>query len=97
MHIAASKPLALNIEKLDKNLIKKEREIQIETIKSSGKPNNILEKILEGKMKKYYSESVLLDQPYILDLDKTVKQIITEFSKKNYFEIIDYKSIMLNS
>ena len=97
MHIAASKPLALNIEKLDKNLIEKEREIQIETIKSSGKPNNILEKILEGKMKKYYSESVLLDQPYILDLDKTVKQIITEFSKKNYFEIIDYKSIMLNS
>jgi len=97
MHIAASKPLALNIEKLDKNLIKKEREIQIETIKSSGKPNNIVEKILEGKMKKYYSESVLSNQPYILDLDKTVKQIITEFSKKNYFEIIDYKSIMLNS
>ena len=97
MHIAASKPLALNIEKLDKNLIKKEREIQIETIKSSGKPNNILEKILEGKMKKYYSESVLLDQPYILDLDKTVKQIITEFSKINNFEIIDYKLIVLNS
>ena len=97
MHIAASKPLALDIEKLDKNLIKKERSIQIETIKSSGKPNNIVDKILEGKMKKYYSESVLLNQPYILDLDKTVKQIITEFSIKNYFEIIDYKSIMLNS
>ena len=97
MHIAASKPFALSIEKLNKNLIKKEREIQIETIKSSGKPNNILEKILEGKMKKFYSDSVLLEQPYILDLDKTVKQIITEFSKINNFEIIDYKSIMLNS
>ena len=97
MHIAASKPFALSIEKLNKNLIKKEREIQIETIKSSGKPNNILEKILEGKMKKFYSDSVLLCQPYILDLDKTVKQIITEFSKRNNFEIIDYKLIVLNS
>ena len=97
MHIAASKPFALSIEKLNKNLIKKEREIQLETIKSSGKPNNILEKILEGKMKKFYSDSVLLEQPYILDLDKTVKQIITEFSKINNFEIIDYKLIVLNS
>jgi len=97
MHIAASKPFALSIEKLNKKLIKKEREIQIETIKSSGKPNNILEKILEGKMKKFYSDSVLLEQPYILDLDKTVKQIITEFSKINNFEIIDYKLIVLNS
>jgi len=97
MHIAASKPFSLSIEKLNKNLIKKEREIQIETIKSSGKPNNILEKILEGKMKKFYSDSVLLEQPYILDLDKTVKQIITEFSKRNNFEIIDYKLIVLNS
>ena len=97
MHIAASKPIALSIEKLNKNLINKEREIQIETIKSSGKPNNILEKILEGKMKKFYSDSVLLEQPYILDLDKTVKQIITEFSKINNFEIIDYKLIVLNS
>ena len=97
MHIAASKPFALSIEKLNKNLIKKEREIQIETIKSSGKPNNILEKILEGKMKKFYSDSVLLEQPYILDLDKTVKQIITEFSKRNNFEIIDYKLILLDS
>jgi elongation factor Ts len=97
MHIAASKPFALSIEKLNKNLIKKEREIQIETIKSSGKPNNILEKILEGKMKKFYSDSVLLEQPYILDLNKTVKQIITEFSKINNFEIIDYKLIVLNS
>ena len=97
MHIASSKPFALSIEKLNKNLIKKEREIQIETIKSSGKPNNILEKILEGKMKKFYSDSVLLEQPYILDLDKTVKQIIIEFSKINNFEIIDYKLIVLNS
>jgi len=97
MHIAASKPLALNIEKLDKNLIKKEREIQLETIKFSGKPDNIAEKILEGKMKKFYSESVLLNQSYILDLDKTVNQKIAEFSKNNFFEIIDYKLIVLNS
>ena len=97
MHIAASKPLALNIEKLDKNLIKRERSIQIETIKSSGKSDEIAEKILEGKMKKFYSESALLFQPYILDLDKTVGQTIDEFSKRNSFEIIDYKLIVLDS
>jgi elongation factor Ts len=96
-HIAASKPLALNVNGLDEDLIKKEKTIQFETIKSSGKPENIIEKILEGKMKKFYSESTLLNQKYILDPDKTVSEALIEFSKKNKFEILDYRLLVLQS
>jgi len=97
MHIAASKPLALNMDSLDKNLIEKEKQVQLETIKSSGKPSNIFGKILEGKMKKFYSESTLLNQNYILDPEKTVDDIILNFSKENKFDIIEYNLIALGS
>jgi len=97
MHIAASKPLALDADSLDKELIKKEKEIQLETIKSSGKPENIIEKILEGKMKKFYSESTFLNQKYILDPNKTILEVLIEFSKKNKFEVLDYKLLILKS
>ena len=97
MHIAASKPLALDTDKLDKELIEKEKEIQLETIKSSGKPENIIEKILEGKMKKFYSESTFLNQKYILDPERTVSETLNEFSKKNKFEILDYRLLVLQS
>ena len=97
MHIAASKPLAISIDKLDEILVSKEKEIQIESIKSSGKPDNIVEKILEGKMQKFYSESTFYDQQYILDSDKKVKQIISDFSKNNKFEVIDYQLVVLGS
>ncbi len=96
MHIAASKPDALDTNLLDKDLVAKEKEFQIENIKSSGKPDNIIEKILEGKMKKFYSESTLLNQQYVIDPDKTVKEIINDFSKKSKFQLIDYKLIMIN-
>ena len=97
MHIAASKPLSINVESLDKELIKREKDIQLDLIKSSGKPENIIEKILEGKMKKFYSESTLLNQNYILDPDLTVDKVIKEFSKKNNFEIINYNLVSLGS
>ena len=97
MHIAASKPLALNVEDLNKELIEKEREIQLDLIKSSGKPENIIEKILDGKMNKFYSESTLLNQNYILDPDLTVENAINEFSKKNNFEVINYNLVSLVS
>jgi len=95
MHIAASKPLSLNIDQLDKELIAKETEIQLEGIKSSGKPENIIDKILEGKMNKFYSESTLLNQQYILDPDKKVYEIIKDFSETNKFEIAEYHLMVL--
>jgi len=97
MHIAASKPLAIDVNNLDLSLIKNEKDIQMATIKSSGKPDKIIDKILEGKMKKYFSEVTLLNQPYILDTDKNVRKIISEFSQKNTFEILGFKLFILGS
>ena len=78
-------------------LLGKEREIQLDLIKSSGKPESIIEKILDGKMNKFYSESTLLNQNYILDPDLTVEKVINEFSKKNNFEVINYNLVSLVS
>ena len=97
MHIAASKPLSINIEQLDQDLIEKERKVQLETIKSSGKPDNIIEKILDGKMKKFYSESTLLNQPYIFEPEKSVNELLNSFSNENKFNIVDYKLIVIGS
>ena len=90
MHIAASKPLALDIEHLDNKLLEKERAVQLEIIKESNKPNNIVEKILNGKMKKFYSESTFMNQRYIMDSEKTISDILNNFSKENKFKIINY-------
>ena len=93
MHIAAMKPESIDINDLDKNLVSNEEKIQKELILNSGKPSNIVEKILEGKMKKYFSEVTLLNQNYILDQDKTVRDIINQHSNYEYslisFELIN--------
>ena len=95
MHIAASKPLALEKNELESSFVEKEKEIQKATIKSYGKPDNIVEKILEGKMNKFYSEVTLFNQPYIFDLDKTVEKTISEFSSKHSFNISQFKLFVL--
>ena len=94
MHIAAMKPESIDISDLDKNLIKNEENIQRELILNSGKPSNIVEKILEGKMKKFYSEVTLLNQKYILDQDKSVSEITNQFSKSD-FNLISFELISL--
>ena len=97
MHIAASKPLALDINELDSILVEKEKEILLATIKSSGKADNIIEKILEGKMNKYFSEVTLLNQPYIFDTDKKVRKVVSEFSSNNLFNILNFELFVLES
>ena len=94
MHIAAMKPESLDIKELDKNIIDKEEKIQRELILNSGKPSNIVDKILNGKMNKFYSEVTLLNQTYILDQDKTVRNIIEENSNSN-FKLNSFKLISL--
>ncbi len=93
MHIAAMKPEALDTNDLDNKLVSNEEKIQRELILNSGKPSNIVDKILEGKMKKFYSEVTLFNQTYILDQDKTVRQVIEQHSKFEYklisFELIN--------
>ena len=97
MHIAASKPLAIDINNLDKEMVSKEKELQLETIKSSGKPKEIIEKILEGKMKKFYSESTFYNQQYILDSDKTINEVLKDFSTNNKFEVLKYNLVVLGN
>jgi len=98
MQIAALKPLSIDIENLDEDLIKKEKEIQLESIKSSGKPDHILSKILEGKMKKFFSEVTLVNQNFIFDDEKTVNDIIAEFNSRNgKFKVIDFSLFILGS
>ena len=97
MHIAASKPLALDVDKLDLSLIEKERDVQLATIKSSDKADNIIEKILEGKMNKFFSEVTLLNQPYIFDTNKNVRTVVSEFSSNNLFNILNFELFVLAS
>ena len=88
------KPESLDIPDLDDKIIKNEEKIQRELIINSGKPSSIVDKILEGKMKKFYSEVTLLNQSYILDQDKTVRDVINDFNK-NDFKLISYDLISL--
>jgi elongation factor Ts len=95
MHIAASKPEAMDIDNLPSELIEGEKKIQEEMIKDSGKPSNVMEKILDGKMKKFYSEVTLLNQNFVIDTDKTVKEAIIDFNLSNNFNLKDYILISL--
>ncbi len=94
MHIAAMKPESLDVNDLDKNIVDNEEKIQRELILNSGKPENIVNKILEGKMKKFFSEVTLFNQNYILDQDKTIRNVIEQYSKSN-FKLISFELISL--
>ena len=87
MHIAALKPEAIDENNLEQTTIDKELNIQKELIASSGKPENVIDKILEGKMKKFYSEVTLLNQSFVLDPEKSVKEVINSNHKDKKFEI----------
>ena len=95
MHIAASKPEAMDIDMLPNELIESEKKIQEDMIKDSGKPSNVMEKILEGKMKKFYSEVTLLNQNFVIDNDKTVKEAIMDFNSSNNLTLKNYILISL--
>lgn len=78
LQIAASKPLFIKSEDIPEAVAKKEKEIYMEQAKASGKPKQILEQMIEGKWKKYQQESCLLEQPWIKDENKKIKDLITE-------------------
>jgi len=92
MHIAAASPISLNINDLDKNLIKKEKDIILEQINDNTKDQSILDKIIDGKMRKFYNEIVLLEQKFIIDdkikvidyIEHTAKELGGEINIKNF-------------
>jgi len=78
MQIAATNPVAVSQKDVPEDLIIKEKEIYLSQAKDSGKPANILDKIVEGRVQKFYQEICLLEQPFIKDPDKHVGDLITE-------------------
>ena len=80
MHITATKPMALNKDEIDSETIEREKNIFAEQMKN--KPANIIEKIVEGKMKKFFTENCLLDQPFVKDDSKSVAQVLTDAAKQ---------------
>ncbi|HEV8583272.1 MAG TPA: translation elongation factor Ts [Thermoanaerobaculia bacterium] len=78
MHIAASDPRFVRREEVTPDALERERAIFREQALASGKPANVVERIVEGKMEKYYSEFVLLEQPFVKNPDLTVAQLIAE-------------------
>lgn len=82
MHIAASNPIAVKREEVDQALVEKEIEIFKEQAKTEGKPDHIIEKISTGRLEKYYSENVLLNQAYVKEPDKTILDLLNEIISK---------------
>lgn len=78
MHIAASAPKFLAIADVDADTANHEREIFAEQARASGKPEAIIEKMVEGRMRKFYEEAVLLEQAFVMDPDKKVKDVVAE-------------------
>ena len=78
MQIAATNPISLDKDSVPDDVIAKEKEIYTEQAKSSGKPDNIIEKMVEGRLSKFFQENCLMEQAYIKDSDKKVSDLMTE-------------------
>ena len=88
MHVAASSPLALSRDDVKAEDVERERNVLIEQAKESGRPDNIIEKMVEGRMRKFYEESVLLEQAFVIDPDKSVGKAIEELAKELGTEVV---------
>mgnify|MGYP001330552453 CR=1 FL=1 len=78
MHIAATDPLAVSIEDISSEVVEKEKEIYSDQANKTNKPAEIIEKMVEGRLKKFYKENVLIEQDFVKDPNKTIKDIITD-------------------
>ena len=96
MHIAASNPISLNIESLDPKIIEKEKLVLIEQAISSGKPKDIAEKMVEGRIRKFYEEVVLLEQTFVIDGKSKIKDFLKHKSSELGSEVsIDSFKILI--
>jgi elongation factor Ts len=90
MHIAALSPLAIDKDGLDENTLKKEQEIITEELKNSGKDPKIIDKIAKGKLNKFIDDNTLLNQEWIMEPKKKVKDVLSQHSQKDDFKIINF-------
>ena len=82
MHIAASQPLAVEREGIPADAVERERAIFLEQAKNEGKPEHIAEKIVEGRMEKFYQENCLMEQVFVKNPDQTIGELVTEITAK---------------
>ncbi|MDE2707000.1 MAG: translation elongation factor Ts [Gemmatimonadetes bacterium] len=82
MHIAASQPLAVDREGIPADAVEKERAIFLEQAKNEGKPEHIAEKIVDGRMEKFYQENCLMEQVFVKNPDQTIGELVTEITAK---------------
>lgn len=82
MHIAAASPQALTIESLDPQLLEREKNILIEQARTSNRPDSVIEKMVEGRVRKFYEEVVLLEQVYVIDGKKKISEVLEDLSKE---------------
>ena len=87
MHIAASSPLCLDKADFDPNILNKEKEIITEELENSGKDSKIIAKIAEGKLNKFINDNTLLNQEWIIEPKKKVKEILKEVGGKDKIEV----------
>ncbi len=82
LHVASQDPIAVRIEDISPEIVEREKAVYLEQVRNEGKPEHIAEKIVEGKLKKFYQERTLLEQPFVKDSEKTIGQLVTEVSAK---------------
>ncbi len=82
MHIAAASPMAVRPEDIPEEVVERERSIFLEQVKNEGKPEHIAEKIVEGKLRKFFEENTLLKQAFVKNPDQTIEELVTEASAK---------------
>lgn len=88
MQIAATAPIAINRESVSEDVMEKEKDIYATQARESGKPEKIIDKIVEGKMKKFFSESCLMEQAYVKNPDITVQDLLNELMAKTGENIV---------
>jgi elongation factor Ts len=81
MHVAAANPLALSVEELAPDVVARERAIFADQARQSGKPENVIEKMIEGRLRKFYEESVLLQQVFVIDGETPVAKVVEKTAK----------------
>ena len=82
MHVAASDPIAVGVGDVDAAVVERERKVFTEQVAQEGKPEHIRDRIVEGKLAKFFKQGVLLEQAYVKDPDRTVGELITEIAAK---------------
>ena len=97
MHIAASNPISLDLDSLDPKIIDKEKQVLIEQAISSGKPKDIAEKMVEGRIRKFCEEVVLLEQTFVIDGKSKIKDLLKQYSSElgTVVSIDSFKTLIL--